>query len=147
MSMTFDEGEIDRVMELRKWIDVEDTVQWNRADGYQEFEVPIQCEEAYDLSLKGVLTEVTGYLKLNLFLGSFPIRMLHIGKRHRNPDGTRIGPRHKHLWTDEHAERWAYEPDDIDFTDTESAFWSFLEECSIEYQGAFVKPVTERRLL
>ncbi len=143
----FTEDEVNHVMGLRKWIEQEQKIEWCREEGYQQFELPIQCEEDYKLRLVGTLTEATGYYKFNLFLGSYPIRMLHIGKAHHNPDCGRVGQNHKHKWTDEHQTRWAYEPEEIDFTDMEKAFWTFLEECRIEYRGAFVKPAVQRRLL
>jgi hypothetical protein len=74
------------------------------------------------------------------------VRMLHVGKSHHNPDCFRTGRRHKHKWTDAYGQHWAYEPADIDFSDMERAFLSFLEECRIELRGRFVKPRLQMRL-
>lgn len=145
-SAPFDEEELNHVMELRKWIEPVQQIEWRVEEGYQHFQVPVQCEEAYALRLIGTFTVATGYYKYNLFLGSQPIRMLHVGKSHHNPGCTQVGPRHKHQWSDEHGDHWAHEPDDIDFSDMETAFWTFLKECAILYEGRFVRPIVQKRL-
>lgn len=143
----FEEDEVNRVMQLRKWIEPDQAIEWQEGEGYQQFQVPVQCEETYALQLIGIFTPATRAYRFNLFLGSQPIRMLHVGKTHHNPDCTRIGERHKHKWTDAHDEHWAYEPEDIDFSDMERAFWTFLKECAIDYKGRFKKPFVQKRLI
>lgn len=146
-SEPFEENEVNRIMQLRKWIEPDQPIEWRKEEGYQQFQVPVQCEEAYALRLIGVFTPATKAYRFNLFLGSQPIRMLHVGKVHRNPNHTRVGSQHKHKWTDVHDEHWAYAPEDIDFSDMESAFWTFLKECAIDYDGQFRKPVVQKRLI
>ena len=143
----FEEKEINHVMTLKKWIEPDQSLEWQREEGYQKFVLSVQCEESYKLQLVGIFTEATGYYKFHLFLGSYPIRMLHVGKSHHNPDCMHVGSHHKHKWTDEYMWHWAYEPDDIDFSNIERTFWTFLEECHIEYKGRFIGPVIQRRLL
>jgi len=45
-----------------------------------------------------------------------------------------------------YSDRWAYEPDDIDFTGLETAFYGFLKECGIEFGGRFIKPAVQMGL-
>jgi len=45
----FKESEINHVMGLKKWIEPDQSIEWQRAEGYQEFTLPVQCEESYKL--------------------------------------------------------------------------------------------------
>lgn len=93
------------------------------------------------------LTEATGYLKFNLFVGSQPITMLHHGKVHHNPDCRRLTDKlHKHRWTDANREKWAYIPDDIDASTVQTTFAGFLKECNIELESRFSAPVVQMRI-
>jgi hypothetical protein len=58
---------------------------------------------------------------------------------HRNPDGVFLGRNvpHKHRWSEEHADRMAYIPEDIDLTDINTIFHSFLTESNIELIGEY----------
>ena len=141
MPEVFDEQEVEAVINLRKWCDQD--VEWKARDGYLEFRLAIVCEEAYPLQIIGVFTAKTGYYRYNFFLGSQPIRMLHVGKAHHNPECDRTGKNHKHRWTDAHQERWAYEPGDLDLSDMETAFRGFVQECNIEFRGQFRKPAIQ----
>ncbi len=131
-------------MQLSKWI--EEDVVWTLEEGYLRFRVPVLCGEDYALRLIGTLTEKTGYYRYNLFVGDQPARMLHVGKRHHNPDCLKIDLRHKHKWTDEYGQHWAYEPTDIDCSDLEQAFVGFLQECRIELRSRFARPRLQMRL-
>jgi hypothetical protein len=117
--------------------------------GYQEFTADVLSEEVeYEMSLKGVVTEATGYLKLNLFVGAQAVAMLHRGKVHHNPGCERLAaPVHKHRWSDADREKGAYVPADVDPSSCESTFRSFLKECNIEFSGHFALPALQRRLL
>jgi hypothetical protein len=61
-----------------------------------------------------------------------PIRKLtvHAGG-HTNPDGTDAGTHHKHTWDAIHEDRETYYPEDIDFSDINTALLGFLDECNI----------------
>jgi hypothetical protein len=140
----FDEQEVEHVMQLKKWIN--ENPEWKPSEGYQRFRVPVGCEEAYALQLIGTFNPNLGNYTYVLLLGTQPIRRLDVGKAHHNPQCDRVGPHHKHTWTDAHSDRWAYEPDDIDFTDLETAFHGFLKECGIGFSGRLTKPVVHKEL-
>lgn len=141
----FTEDEVDRVIQLRKWIEA--AIHWRGGQGYQTFQVPVGCEEDYALRMIGALTERTGYCRYNLFLGTQPIRMLHIGQQHHNPDCERVGPPHRHRWTDGHGQRWAYVPGDFDSSELRRAFEGFAVERGIELRGGLVAPVIQMRIV
>ncbi len=147
MTDWLDESEIARVLSVPKHID--QNIQWKTHGGYKTFSTDVVSEEAdYEMILVGSLTEATGYVKFNLFVGSQPIAMLHVGKIHHNPDCERLeGKVHKHRWSDAYREKRAYLPNDIDVTTIESGFRSFLNECNIELRGRFVAPQLQVRLL
>ena len=85
MAKWINENEVTRILSLSKRI--EGDVRWSGSPGYHKFSMPVICEEAeYDITLHGVLTDRTGYLKLNVFVGPQPIVMLHVGKSHHKPD-------------------------------------------------------------
>jgi hypothetical protein len=140
MAEWLDEQEVKRILGLAKHVDQD--VHWKSGTGYQEFLVDVVSDqEDYEMSVVGVLNEFTGHLKLNLFAGRQPVTMLHTNKAHHNPDCTTLrGPVHKHLWTDVHKEKHAYEPNNIDLTTIESIFRSFFAECNIEFRGTFSAP-------
>ena len=144
MPDVYSEEEIDQIIDLRKWI--EQDIEWIQEEGYFRFRVPVLCEEDYALRLIGVLTEKTGYYRYNLLLGEQPARMLHVGKAHHNPDCAMVGRRHKHKWTDAYGQDWGYEPKDIDASDLQRAFETFLQECRIECRGRFVRPRAQMKL-
>ena len=72
------------------------------------------------------------------------LRRLDIGKRHHNPTCEDVGTIHKHTWTDEFHDKWAYEPPEIEETNTiREVFTAFLTECNIAVNGRFVEPPQE----
>jgi hypothetical protein len=44
---------------------------------------------------------------------------------------------HKHRWDDDHHDREAYIPTDIDFSDVNQAFFDFLGECNVTFHGTY----------
>jgi len=73
-----------------------------------------------------------------VYNGTARIKSLDIGKGHRNPPDRRVnvGKKHKHTWTNQWRDQWAYVPDDItDGAPFEQVFQEFLLECNITYRG------------
>lgn len=62
---------------------------------------------------------------------------LDLGKDHKNPDGDRIGKKHKHSWSVEFRDKKAYVPTDITASIFEPVtLWEqFCEEACIEHNG------------
>lgn len=147
MAEFLDENQATQVLAAAKRINQD--IVWRKRKGYQEFAVDVVSEEVeYEMLLKGVVTEATGHLKLNLFVGPQPVAMLHRGKVHHNPSCERLAaPVHKHRWSDADREKRAYVPADVDPSSFGSTFRSFLKECNIEFSGHFASPALQGRLL
>ncbi len=147
MAEWLEEGEVDRVLALAKYVD--ENVEWRRHAGHQTFSADVLSKEAdYDMTLVGSVTEQTGYSKLHFFVGPQPIAMLHMGKTHHNPDCERLTGRvHKHRWSDAFREKQAYVPGEVDRASWETLLRSFLKECNIELRGRFAAPQIQGRLL
>lgn len=78
---------------------------------------------------------------------TIPIRKLTIhGGTHKNPDGTTAGVHHKHIWDEVHEDQETYYPNDIDFSDVNSALVGFIGECNIVASQPPERLSLERRL-
>lgn len=74
--------------------------------------------------------------------GHGPIYGLDLGADHHNPTCQRVGEKHKHAWTDQHADKLAYVPEDITAGLEEAvAVWrEFCSETRIQHNGALEPP-------
>ena len=57
------------------------------------------------------------------------------GPEHINPDGTKVGRNHIHIYKEEYADRWAYDTDKIEFgvyNSFQEYFDKFCEFCHIK---------------
>lgn len=93
---------------------------------------------------------ILGYGKysFNLSLGNHAIRRLDTA-RHKNPDGKTLKPPHKHWYTEEYDDKFAYEPTTDQLPgnrdDPNQMCKSFLDECHIEYVRYVPLDVTDLR--
>lgn len=126
--------EVDQLIELPKTIS--EPVNW-KAEGTSntrfKFEVTVACPEPHrPLRLRGFVGKHNFSYSVVSLQGQTLRRLnKHVGG-HRNPDGSDMGPHHKHIWDDEHENRVSYVPDDIDWSDFNQALKDFLLECNIE---------------
>ncbi|GIW94575.1 MAG: hypothetical protein KatS3mg110_2616 [Pirellulaceae bacterium] len=105
------------------------------------FRVPVHSQFCGELYVKGSYNPSIPALSYALILDSkCRIYALDLGKRHHNPDCTHVGPKHKHVWTDAHGDKWAYEPSDItaDATKPADAWTQFCREAKIHHRGRFI---------
>jgi hypothetical protein len=65
-----------------------------------------------------------------------------LGADHHNPTCQRIGDRHKHSWTDQHADKLAHVPADVTAApDAPDAAWrQFCAEARIRHDGTLHPP-------
>jgi len=134
------EVEAERIISLPKRIVGQNHWQ-QRDDGNWYIEMPVEAEEQLPLRLYGRFNPRTGNYTFILFCGRLNLRRLDVGKRHHNPECDNVGTPHKHIWTDRFRDKWAYEPSELN--DTESigdVFLKFLAECNIILEGRFVEP-------
>lgn len=149
------EQEVNHLMEAPKSIIEE--IRWTSKPGREhilEFVVPIKTpNDTIKLQLvANINTKINKFSFTILYNGSIRIKSLDIGKGHRNPPDRKIniGKKHKHTWTNEWKDQWAYKPDDItDGADFDQVFWEFLKECNISFDGELppLPPVQEEWIL
>ena len=116
--------------------------------GAKEFKVEIISNASYPIFIHGWYNESSGKLTYAIIYSrKWRIYGLDLGANHRNPrgpDGSRevLRGTHKHRWTEEHKDKWAYVPPDI----TQSwrnpvAVWrEFCDEARIEHLGTMLPP-------
>lgn len=149
------EQEAAYIMESPKAI-VEE-IKWVPKSGREyifEFIVPIvgQVDTIKLQLVANINTKINKFSFTILYNGSVRIKSLDIGKGHRNPPDKKInvGKKHKHTWTNEWKDQWAYKPDDItDGANFEQVFWEFLKECNISFEGELppIPPIQEELIL
>jgi hypothetical protein len=89
-------------------------IEWQEDEDHSlsvEFRVRLQSTQNYPVFVQGfynplklALTYAIIHLKAGRIYG------LDMGKEHPNPDRTRVGGIHKHRWTEEYQDKWAYRP-------------------------------------
>lgn len=71
-----------------------------------------------------------------LLNNAFRVRGLDVNGSHRNKHTNRekwVGQTHKHKWTDQCGDRFAYTPSDITAQDLQGQLAQFCSECGISY--------------
>ena len=108
-----------------------------------QFIVEVNGGGALTLTIAGWLNPATEKLTFALIArGVGRVYGLDFGRKHPNPDGEMIGETHKHRWTIEHRDRWAYVPTDItaDWSDPVTAWQQFCAEANLSHAGTMVSP-------
>ena len=107
------------------------------------FRVSVGSEPDWPLTVHASWNPKAGKLGYTLlFQGEGRIYALDLGAPHRNPGGERVGDVHKHRWTDEFRDKWAYAPEDITATwDQPVEVWrQFCAEANIRHAGTLRVP-------
>jgi hypothetical protein len=107
------------------------------------FRTEISSEVGYPLSVKGYLnrnSQKLTYVLLHRAEGC--IYRLDLGTEHPNLDGTRVGEKHKHDWTEGIGIKDAYVPPDITATlDEPVEVWQqFCAEANMTHAGRMNSP-------
>jgi hypothetical protein len=143
--LTITEQEANRIIEMDKTI--EDSIKWTKKpqrEGIYEFIVPVEIDDPYTkLTLIVNRNEKNQKFSFTILYNStVRIKSLDIGKGHKNPPDRKqnVGKKHKHTWTNEWKDQWAYKPDDItDGADFRQVFKEFLIECNIKTEQELPK--------
>ena len=109
----------------------------------REFRIQVQTNEEYPLFAMGRYNSFSGSLSYGFILrGTGRVYALDLGKSHRNPDGARVGEKHKHRWRDGFRDKCAYVPDDITATWTcpLSVWEQFCSEAQLQHDGVMHTP-------
>ena len=115
----------------------------------KEFRVEVQTNHEYPMFVVGSYNLFSGKLSFAFILrGTGRVYALDLGKDHRNPDGGRVGERHKHRWLDGYRDTFAYVPNDITQTwDQPVAVWDqFCAEAKLRHDGMMRTPEVQEEL-
>ena len=113
------------------------------------FRTPVRSTEGYPLSVVGRFNADAGKLSYTLVHGvSGRIYALDLGTGHRNPDGRRVGRKHKHSWSEEFRDQRAYVPDDIteDWEKPVAVWHQFCVEARLFHSGIMKDPILQLEL-
>lgn len=133
---------------------IEGNIVWDknrRNSSAFEFRIKILSNDCYPLILKGWynhFAEKLSYAIIYTGFGGFRIYGLDLGEDHQNPDGTKVGRKHKHRWIDKYigekfiGDSKAYVPDDITalVNDPIGVWKQFCLESKIIHKGIMHQP-------
>lgn len=127
-------AEIDGIYDMEKVI--EEDWEWRPRGSNFEGEATVYClNEDVNLTLKAWKRRCYGFCLL--YKSTKIVRRWDTSVPHTNPDGEVITDPHKHYWTEEHEDAFAYPVNDVATDDVHQAFWDFLDECNIELRGTY----------
>ena len=115
----------------------------------KEFRVEVQTNDEHPLFVTGSYNPFSGNLSFGFILrGTGRVYALDLGKDHRNPDGVRVGEKHKHRWLDGYRDTFAYVPGDITETwQRPLAVWDqFCAEAQLRHDGMMLAPEVQEEL-
>lgn len=108
-----------------------------------EFSVEIENVLQRSALLKGTFNPLAQRISFAIIMqGVGRIYALDLGQDHKNPEGDYTGRKHKHRWTLQHKDKWAYVPNDItvDTGDIAELWRQFCIEAKIQHGGQFHLP-------
>jgi hypothetical protein len=108
-----------------------------------EFGAEVLSDAGYPLFVKGWFNRPAGKLSYTVIhRATGRIYALDLGADHHNPNCERVGEKHKHSWTDQHADKLAYVPVDVTAgPDAPAAAWrQFCAEANIRHDGILHPP-------
>jgi hypothetical protein len=125
---------------------IEGDIAWSEDEDHSpavEFRIDIVSDPGYPLIIKGSYNSLTaklGYHIIHRKAGR--IYGLDLGSDHRNPDGTRVGEKHKHRWKEAVRDKEAYVPQDITALVTEpiEVWQQFCNEAKLTHNGTMKAP-------
>lgn len=135
-----DEDRADQLSNMPKVIDEDWRWRYKQRKDKYEAEAKVKCiSENTTLSLVGWINRRKSYSYSLIYKGSIPIRRWGGHPCHKNPDGEHIQSAHKHKWRQDVGTSYAYETDDVSTSNVDQAFFDFLDEESIEFNGTHFK--------
>ena len=112
----------------------------------QEFRAEVTSGSGYSIFINGRYSPLSGKLSYSMIhRGTGRIYGLDLGADHRNPDGVRVGEKHKNSWRDGARDKWAYVPEDITSPwDRPVEVWEqFCAEANLRHSGTMSQPVVQ----
>jgi len=143
--MPISQTEFDAMMEdTGKWI--EGDLRWREDSDHSpgvEFRAEVRSDVGYPLWINGRYNRLAGTLSYTLIhRATGRVYALDLGADHHNPTCQRVGEKHKHRWTDQHADKLVYVPADITAVadDPVQVWQQFCAEARISHHGGFEHP-------
>ncbi len=109
----------------------------------QEFRAEVYSLSGQSMFIQGQYIPLTGKLSYAIIhRGEGRIYGLDLGADHRNPDGIRVGEKHKHRWQEGYQDKWAYVPDDITepWNRPVEVWRQFCDEANLRHSGIMSNP-------
>ena len=147
--MTLSQQEYQNIIDDNTKIILEDIL-WETVPhtSGQRFRAEIQSD--YPLSMSGWYNPASYKLSFALIhQNAGRIYGLDLGADHRNPDGVRVGEKHKNYWREGDRDKWAYVPQDItEPWDRPLEVWrQFCDEAKLRHLGIMRPPTTQMETL
>ena len=128
-------------------LEVFDNVNWQLRDGYLASTLKVlHPDQQQDIRLDLRKNPRISKFSFQLRVSSKPARRFCSDIPHTNPadcvefPNTRFPHEHKHRWSDLTGDECVYVPEDFDLHPSEDAFFSFCEECRINFHGVWNDP-------
>ena len=113
------------------------------------FQSRVESDTGYPLFAVGRMNPQTAKLSFSLlYRGTGRVYGLDLGAYHRNPNGERVGRKHKHRWKDGNRDNWAYVPADITepWNKTIEVWRQFCREAKMIHVGEMSHPQSQEEL-
>ena len=107
------------------------------------FRLPVRTEPDLGLHVEGWLQPSRAQLSYTVLMpGIGRIYALNFGHLHRGERGRLLVDKHKHKWTEQAGDSYAYPPGDITATAAEPdfAWYQFCAEAGLQHGGTFSLP-------
>jgi len=125
---------------------IDGDISWREDEDHSpfvEFQCQIISDNGYPIVARGSynqLSEKLGYVIIYKAVGR--IYALDMGSDHKNPDGERVGEKHKHRWRYGYRDKFAYVPSDITalVTNPVAVWQQFCLESKIIHNGSLHQP-------
>jgi len=145
----FTEAELTALLEDTSKSIIGDII-WSEDEDHSpavEFRAEIISQAGYPLFVRGSYNPLAMTLTYAIIhASSRRIYALDLGKDHHNPTCQNVGEKHKHRWTDEYRDKFAYVPDDITqpATNPLEVWREFCAEAKITHNGVMAAPPTQQ---
>ena len=128
-------------------LEIFDKVKWQLRDGYLASTLKVHhLDQQQDIRLDLLKNPRISKFSFQLRVNSKPARRFCSRTAHTNPadcaelPNVKFPHEHKHRWSDLTGDECVYVPEDFNLHPLEDAFFSFCEECGIDFHGVWNDP-------
>lgn len=129
---------------------IDGDISWGEDEDHSpalQFRAEVGSEADYPLFAKGYFNRASRKLTYSLIhRQAGRIYALDLGRAHKNPDGERVGEKHKHRWDEGVGMKEAYVPSDVIATVNQpiEAWAQFCVEARLTHDGALSEPPAQQ---